>query len=199
MLAIEFQELSEKVEQRLAKRPVKRYSSRNELHRRMLDRHPAFGDFVTGAKDGKGTHFHCRVCDRDVAMKAHGSGEFSRHFQSDAHWFKDVTYRAHMGLQVLNRLMEPMELSDSQLAEYKSRPFVDLSGEYPFPEDLLPKPSRAGSKVPFMTLVSCFCEFLRNGGDFDYLRRLWGHFAATLCGQEPGFPLRWSRSETVVG
>ena len=186
------------MEQRLAKRPVKKYSSRNELHRRMLDCHPAFGDFVTGAKDGKGTHFHCRVCDRDVAMKAHGSGEFSRHFRSDAHWFKDVTYRVHMGLQVLNRLMELMELSDSQLADYRSRPFVDLSGEYPFPEDLLPKHSRAVSKVPFMTLESCFCEFLRNGGDFDNLRRLWGRFAATLCGQEPGFPLRWSRSETVV-
>ena len=54
MLVKEFQELSEKVRQRLAKRPVKKYSSRNELHRRMLDRHPAFGDFVTGAKDGKG-------------------------------------------------------------------------------------------------------------------------------------------------
>ena len=105
----------------------------------MLDRHPAFADFVTGAKDGKGTHFHCRVCDRDVAMKAHGSGEFSRHFRSDAHWYKDVTYRVHMGLEVPNRLMEPLELSDSQLADYRSRPFVDLSGEYPFPEDLLPK------------------------------------------------------------
>ena len=143
----------------------------------MLDRHPAFSDFVTGAKNGKGTHFHCRVCDRDVAMKAHGSEEFSRHCRSDAHWFKDVTYRVHMGLQVLNRLMEPMELSDSQLADYRSRPFV----EYPFPEDLLPKHSRAGSKVPFMTLVSCFCEFPRNGGDFDYLRCLGGGILLRLC------------------
>ena len=191
MHVIEFQELSEKVEQRMAKRPVKKYCSRNELHRRMLDRLPAFGDFVTGAKDGNGTHFHCRVCDRDVAMKAHGSGEFSRHFRSDAHWFKDVTYRVHMGLQVLNRLMEPMELSDSQLVVTA---FCGLERGVP----VLPKHSKAGSKVPFMTLVSCFCEFLRNGGDFNYLRRLWGHFAATLCGQEPGFPLRWSRSETVV-
>ena len=45
-----FVELSEMVEQRLAKRPVKKYSSRNELHRRMLDRHPAFGDFVKGGQ-----------------------------------------------------------------------------------------------------------------------------------------------------
>ena len=63
-----------------------------------------------------------------------------------------------MGLQVLNRLMEPMELSASQLADYKSPPFCDLSGEYPFPEDLLPKHSKAESNVPYMTLVSCFCE-----------------------------------------
>ena len=113
---------------------------------------------------------------------------------SDAH----AAYRVHMGLQVLNRLMEPIELSDSQLADYKSRPFVDLSGEYSFPEDPLPEHRKADSKVPFLTLVSCFCEFLRNGGEFDYLRRLWGHFFATLGDQEPGFPLRWSRSETVV-
>ena len=96
---------------------------------------------MTGSTTGEGTHFHCRVCKRDVAMEAQGSGEFGRHFRSDANWFKDVTYRVHMGLQVLNRLMEPMELSASQLADYNSQPFCDLSGEYPFPEDLLPKNS----------------------------------------------------------
>ena len=51
-------------------------------------------------------------------MKAHGSGEFIRHFGSDGHWYRDVTYRVHMGLPVLNRLLAPMELSDSQMAEY---------------------------------------------------------------------------------
>ena len=81
MCVAEFQELSEKVEMRLAKRPVRKYSSRNELHRRMLSRHPAFGNFVTVAKTWKATHFHCSVCGRDVAMKAHGSGEFNRHFR----------------------------------------------------------------------------------------------------------------------
>ena len=151
----------------------------------MLSRHSVFADFVTGAKTGKAMHFHCSVRGRDAAIKAHGSGEFSRHFRSDEHLFRDVIYRVHMGLQVLNRLMKPMELSDSQLADYKSRPFVDLSGEYPSPEDLLPNHSRSDSKVPFMTLVFCFCEFLRNGGEFDYFRRLWGHFCATLGEQVP--------------
>ena len=156
----ELQEFSGRVEKKLTKKVVKTYGSRNILHRRMLSRHPAFPDFVTGSKKGVGTHFNCRVCQRDVARRSQGVGEFRRHFQSDAHWFKDVTYRVHMGLQVLNRLMEPMELSERQLADYKSRPFCDLGEEYPFPEDLVPKHSKPDSNVPFMTLVSCFCEFL---------------------------------------
>ena len=182
-------DFAEKMGDRLSKRPKeKKYSSRNYLHRRMLNLHPAFPDF-----------FFCRVCRRDVGMKAHGSGEFARHFQSDSHWFKDVTYRVHMKLPVLNRLMEPMELSASQLAEYQSRPFEDLSEGYPFPEELLPKHSRVGSKVRFMTLVGCLCELLRSGGDFLLLRRLWRHFLASLSEEQgPQFALNWSRSETVV-
>ena len=73
-----------------------------------------------------------------------------------------------------------------------------MGPEFPFPEDLLPKHSRVGSKVPFMTLVSCFCDWLRSGGDFFLVRRLWGHFLATLGEREPEFTLKWSRSETAV-
>ena len=165
----------------------------------MLSLHPAFPDFVSGANNGKGTYFHCRVCKRDVGLKAQGSGEFARHFQSDGHWFKDVRYRVHMGLPVLNRLMEPMELSESQLAEYRSRAFEDLSEGCPFPEDLLTKHSRLDSRVPFMTQVGCVCELLRSGGDFVLLRRLWGHFLLSLSKEKvPQFTLNWSRSETVV-
>ena len=92
-----------------------------------------------------------------------------------------------------------MELTPSQLADYRSRPFEDLGEGFPFPEDLLPKHSRADSRVPFMTLVCCLCELLRSGGDFVLLRRLWGHFLASLSEeQEPLFALNWSRSETVV-
>ena len=131
----------------------------------MLNLHPAFPDFVSGPQSGNDKFFFCRVCRRDVGMKAHCSGEFARHFQSDSHLFKDITCRVHMKLPVLNRLMEPMESSASQLVEYQSRPFEDLSGGYPFPEELLPKQSRVGSKVPFVTLVDCLCELLRSGGD----------------------------------
>ena len=79
----------EKMGDRLSKRPKeKKYSSRNYLHRRMLNLHPAFPDFVSGPWSGNGKFFFCRVCRRDFGMKAQSSGEFARHFQSDSHWFK---------------------------------------------------------------------------------------------------------------
>ena len=145
------------------------------LHRRMLDSHPS------------GTHFHSVVCKRDVAMNAHGSREFARHFQSDGHWFKDVVCRVHMGMPVLNRLMEPMQLSEEQLAEYRAKPFVELGEGYPFPEELLPKHSQVGSKIAFMTLVGCLCDLLRVGGDFTLVRQLWSHFCLSLGKQKADF------------
>ena len=164
----------------------------------MLALHPVFGDFFTGSRCGSGKFFFCRICRRDVAMKSQGAGEFSRHFESKKHWEQDVVYRLHMGWPVLNKLMEPMTLSANQEADFRSRPFVDLGEEYPFPEDLLPKHAKVESKVPFMTLVSSICEWLRSGGSFSLVQRLWGHFLATLGSREPEFKLKWSRSETAV-
>ena len=107
-----------------------------------------------------------------------------------------------------------MALSSRQEDDFRSRPFVDLGPEFPFPEDLLPKHAKVDSKVPFMTLVSCFseelrrtkeksppltgCDWLRSGGDFSLVQRLWGHFLATLGEREPEFTLKWSRSESAV-
>ena len=164
----------------------------------MLGLNPLFQDFVSGPKNGRGTHFFCKVCKRDVAMKAHGSGEFGRHFYSPGHWNRDVTYRVHMRLPIYNRLMEPMTLSAAQLAGFRSRPFEDLGEGFPFPEDLVPKRARIESKVPYMTLVASLCDFLRSGGDFNLVRRLWGYFRATLGERQPDFSFEWSRSETVV-
>ena len=103
-----------------------------------------------------------------------------------------------MGLQVYNRLMEPITLLDEQLADFRSRTFEDLGEGFPFPEDLAPKYSQVISRVPFMTLVSCLCELLRSGGEFTLLRRLWGHFYSSLGERKPEFSLQWCRSETVV-
>ena len=197
-VVIGFSDLAGKVEGRLGKRKTPKYSSRNVLHKRMLGLHPAFASFVAGPKNGLGTHCFCKVCKIDVAMKAQGSGEFVRHFGSDGHWFRDVTYRVHMGLPVLYRILEPMELSESQEAEFRARPFVDLAEGYPFPEDLVPKHSQVKSRVPFMTLVSWFCDLLRSGDDFTLLRCMWGHFCASLGERKPEYSVQWSRSETVV-
>ena len=131
-------------------------------------------------------------------MKALGAGEFKKHFSSDGHWYRDMRYRVHMGLPVYNRLLEPMELSASQIADFKSRDFVDLAKGFPFPEDLLPKHFQVGSKVLFMTLISGICEWLRSGGDFALLRRLWANFRASLGESAPEYEMSWSRTETVA-
>ena len=107
-VVVGLQDLAAKMEERLGSaKKVKKYSSRNRLRRDMLTLNPAYEIFVSGSKSGSDKFFFCRVCHRDVGMKAQGAGEFARHFRSDGHWFRDVTYRVHMGLPVLNRLMEP--------------------------------------------------------------------------------------------
>ena len=60
-----FNGLVEKVGSRL-ERPKTKYSSRNQLHRRMLVLKPIFKSFVTGSKRGSCDFFFCRVCKRDV-------------------------------------------------------------------------------------------------------------------------------------
>ena len=87
-------------------------------------------------------------------MGAHGSGELARHFCSDNHWIRDVTYRVQMGLPILNRLMEPMTLTDAQVTQNGPGAFVELREGYPIPEDLLPEHSKVESSVPFMTPAS---------------------------------------------
>ena len=189
MVVVGFSALADSVETRLGPATKEKYSSRNLLHRRMLALNPVYGNFVTGSTSGDAKFFYYRICKRDVKMGSHRAAEFLRHFGSKGHWARDVTYRVHMELPVYNKLMEPMELSAVQEAEYRARPFVDLGPEFLFPEDLLPKHARAGSKVPFMTFVSGFCDLLRSDGDFSLLRRLWGYFLASLGKQEPLFTL----------
>ena len=192
-----FTKLSKKIGDRCQRR-VRTYGNRKHLKRRMLSLHPAYSDFVSGPKYGEPTFFFCRVCHRDVRMKAQGSGEFKRHFSSDGHWFRDVRYRVHSGLPVSNRWLEPMELTADKIAEYKAQAFVDLAEGFPFPEDLVPKHAQVDSKVPFMTMISSVCEWLRSGGDFTLLRRLWACFRASLGERAPEYQLNWSRTETVV-
>ena len=46
-------------------------------------------------------------------MGSHGYSDFVRYFVSNGHSYEDVTYRVHMGLPVLNRLMDSMTLPES--------------------------------------------------------------------------------------
>ena len=129
LLLADFTKLSKEIGDH-CQRQVRTYGSHKHLKRRMLSLHPAYPDFFSGAKCGEPTYFFCRVCQRDVRMKAHGAGEFKRHFSSDGHWFRDVCYRVHSGLPILYRLLEPMELTANQIAEYKAQPF---GRRVPFP------------------------------------------------------------------
>ena len=103
-----------------------------------------------------------------------------------------------MGLQIYNRLLEPMTLTEAQRVEYGSRPIIELAEGFPFPEDLAPEHASVESRIPFSTLVSCVGELLRSDGDFCLLRRLWGHFCATLEERDPVYNFKGSRTETVV-
>ena len=91
MGVVGFQDLAENVDNQLSKHKVKKYSSRNYLHKRMLGLNPVFRAFVSGPKN---------VYKSEFAMKAHSFGEFGRHFYSLNHWNRAVTYRVHMGLPI---------------------------------------------------------------------------------------------------
>ena len=104
----------------------------------------------------------------------------------------------HQNLQVYNKFLDPMELSESQTQEYLSRPFKEKPESFSFPEDLLPSCTRVESSVPMMTMVNCLIEMLRSGGDYLFLRKLWGHFRATLASENPLYSLTWSRGESLV-
>ena len=71
-------------------------------------------------------------------METRGAGELSHHFSEDRHWQADVIYRVQQGLPVFNKLMDPIELSESQRSYFLSCPFKDKSEGSSFPEDLLP-------------------------------------------------------------
>ena len=204
VFVVEFEELVTRVEASLEnvsparRRPPRPQNVRNRLRRSMVKDHPIFELFVTGSSSGVETAFFCTLCQRDVSIATKGVREISRHFSSDKHWLLDATYRVHQGLQVYNKLLDPMELSDAQTKEYLSRPFKEKPEGFSFPEDLLPACTRADSSVPIMTMINCLVELLRSGGDYLLLRKLWGHFRATIGTENPLYNMTWSRGESLV-
>ena len=131
-------------------------------------------------------------------MESRGAAEFARHFFGKHHWELDVTYRVQNNMPVFNRLMDPMELSESQLEVYANRPSKGKSEGFSFPEDLLPACTQVDSSVPLLTMVNCLLELCRCGGSYTLLRRLWGYFRATLGKENPLYKLNWDRAESLV-
>ena len=181
-----------------SRRRTRTVSLRNRLRRSMVKDHLVFELFVSGSSSGVESAFFCTLCERDVSIAAKGVREIMRHFSSDKHWLLDVTYRVHQGLQVYNKLLDPMELSESQTQEYLARPFKEKPEGFSSPEDLLLSCTRVDSSVPLLTMVNCLIELLRSGGDYLLLRKLWGHFRATLASENPLYKLAWNRGESLV-
>ena len=90
------------------RQPKRTYSARYRLRREMIGDHPVYSLFVSGSSTG--------------------AGEFSRHFFGERHWYADVTHRNREGLPVFNRLMDPVELSAEQIADFRSLVKVSLRG-----------------------------------------------------------------------
>ena len=199
-----FQELVARVETSLdgvpgPQRQLKRvYSPRNRLRRNMVGDNPIYQLFVSGSSTGSDKLFFCKICHRDVSMESRGASEFTRHFFGKRHWQLDLTYRAQHDLPVFNRLMDPMELNETQVADFMTRPSKGLAEGFSFPEDLLPACTSVDSSVPLMTMINSVLELFRCGGSYTLLRKLWGSFRATLGPEEPLFSLKWDRAETLV-
>ena len=164
----------------------------------MVAGHPIFELSVSGSSTGSNKAFHCMICQRDVSIESRGAAEFSCYFFDKQHWQLDVTYWVQNDMPVVNRLMDPMILSETQLAEYRDRPSKGKSEGFSFPEDLLPACTQVNSSVPLMTMFNCLVELLRSGGSYTLLRRLLESFRALLGRDNPLNSLNSSRSEAVV-
>ena len=134
---VEFEELVTRVDTSLenaspSRRPSRPQNPRNRLRRSMIKDHPVVELFVSS---GVETAFFFTICQQDVSIATKGVRDIGRQFASDKHRLLDVTYRVHQGLQVYNKLLDPMELSDAQTRGYLARPFKEKPEGFSFPED----------------------------------------------------------------
>ena len=165
----------------------------------MVGDHSVYSLFVSGASNGSLSRFHCKICRRDVSMQSRGARGFIRQFSSDRHWLRDVAYsRVQKKLPVFNRLMEPLELTAKQRAEYLNQDAVEEDEGFSFSEDLLQACTRVDSTVPLLTMVNCIAELCKCGGRYTLLRNLWGNCRANLGPENSLYNLRWNHSETLV-
>ena len=151
----------------------------------MVGDHPVFSLFVSGSSSGSATSVHSMICRRDVSMQSRVAREFIRHFSSDRHWLRDVTYRVQHDLPVYNQLLDPLKLTAEEKVGNLDRATVEKSEGFIFPEDWLPPCTLADSTVPLMTMVNCITKFCRCCWSYTLLKKLWGSFRATLASGDP--------------
>ena len=154
--------------------------------------------FVTASEKGP-HHFYCMVCCKDVSLKSKGKREFKRHFQEEKHFLADQRARCSMGLTVYDYFAREVTLTAEMRAEIMSRPPVILGDEHPFAEDTLASADDIDANVPTLTLVNCTLSWLRTGGPWLLVRRLWSEFRTTLKDQTTFASRVWSMAETMVG
>ena len=154
--------------------------------------------FVTGSEKGP-HHFYCMVCCKDVSLKSKGKREFVRHFKDEKHFLADQRVRCSMGLTVYDYFAREVAVTAELRAEIMSRPPVILGDEHPFADDTLASVDDIDANVPTLTLVNCTLSWLRTGGPWLLLRRLWGEFRTTLKDQATFASRVWSMAETMVG
>ena len=76
---------------------------------------------------------------------------------------------------------------------------VIVGEEHPFEEDTLASVDDIDANVPALTLVHCTLSWLRTGGPWLLVRRLWSEFRTTLRDQTRFASRVWSMAETLVG
>ena len=98
--------------------------------------------FVTGSSEAANmpSHFHCRVCRKNVSVLTHGHHKVLRHFQGSCHFARCQRLRLEtLGWRVLN--FHGIPLSEDDLERQKENirkgTVVVRDREHPFTEDLI--------------------------------------------------------------
>ena len=134
----------------------------------------SFGQvYVIGPTDvaTKSSHFHCRICRKDVSVLNHGHHEILRHFQGSKHFTREQRLRVETpGCEVLDcegNARSPAEVK-RQREKTMRAPLVVRDRDYPFPVDVIVDETGAVDRnLGIMANVSSLIEVLCLGGNCE--------------------------------
>ena len=157
---------------------------------------------MTGPPDAANmpSHFHCRLCRKNVSVLTHGHHEVLRHFQGRRHFARDQRLRLETPeWRVLDFQGNP--LTEDELEQQREKiqkcPLVVRDREHPFAEDLIS--DEAGvidPQLPVLTKVSCLVDGLKMGGSYGLIDKLWAQFVLTAGPVK--LEVAWTRDEVLV-